>query len=262
MRPNGYVLWEGGSPHDKRPVVAIATGFVRKSKNPKTGPMIQVSLMRRDVSPDRAVMTGADKSVCNDCELRQFTVKRLSEKLGLLPGEKPPMCYVTTSQGILGAWMAYKAGTYPKLRRRAFEFAFGGRVTRLGAYGNFSNAPLWLTEKVVGASDGWTLYEHNWRAEHAQPLRRYAMASVSSEADKAQANALGWRTFRVKQAGEPALEDEVICPASAESGYKTDCYHCQLCCGTALGAKNVVINDHGPTRHRDRALLKLGLKQA
>src|SRR5262249_9607064 len=144
-------------------------------------------------------------------------------------------------------------------RRRAYHFAFGGKVVRLGSYGNFSNAPVDLVESIVSAADGGTLYEHNWRAEHAQPLKRYAMAPASSEAAKAEADALGWRTFRVKQPTDPVLPDEVVCPAAEEAGKKTTCFKCQLCCGTALGARNVVINDHGPTRQGGGQLIQLGV---
>src|SRR5262249_2179906 len=179
---------------------------------------------------------------------------------GLQAGEKPPMCYVTSSHSLLGMFRAYNAGAYPKVGRKAIEFVFSGKVTRMGMYGNFSNVPLRLVEDIAAYSKGWTLYEHNWRAEHAQPLKRYAMASVSSEAAKAAANALGWRTFRVKQPHEPVLADEVVCPAAEEAGKKTTCFKCQLCCGTALGAKNVVIDDHGPTSqaHKNN-LIQLGV---
>jgi len=258
-RPNGVVLWEGKGPTSNAPLVVIATGFARPSSNPKTGPMVQVAVLRRDIEPTEAVASGQDDAVCNGCELRPFTVRQKVEELGLMPGDKPSMCYVTSSHSLLGMYRAYKAGAYPKVGRRAIEFVFSGKVTRMGMYGNFSNVPLWVVEDVAAASEGWTLYEHNWRAEHAQGLRPYAMASVSSVGAKEDANALGWRTFRVKQPHEPVLPDEVFCPAAEEAGKKTTCFKCQLCNGTALGAKNVVINDHGPTSQAHKQqLIQLG----
>jgi hypothetical protein len=156
------------------------------------------------------------------------------------------MCYVTTSNGVRAVYDAYRRGLYPRLPRRQLPKLFAGRRVRLGAYGNFSNVPLALVEEVVRASAGWTLYEHDW-ARCDKRLAKYAMASVSSVEGKERANAMGWRTFRVKQEGEPVLADEVVCPASDEGGRRTDCYHCLLCQGTSKRARNVVINDHGPT---------------
>lgn len=46
----GYVVWRGNSPEDGAPLVAIATGFQDPSENPKTGPMVQVYLVREDIS--------------------------------------------------------------------------------------------------------------------------------------------------------------------------------------------------------------------
>jgi hypothetical protein len=246
-RPNGYTLWEGPSAEDGAPLACVATGFVHASDNPKTGPMLQVCLFRSDVPPHVAVTTGQDQSVCNGCELRQFTVKNLAEDKGLRPGHKPPMCYVTTSNGLRAKYDAYTRGKYPRVRGNQIRRLVRGRKVRLGEYGNFSNADVGLVRDIAEACDGWTLYEHNWRAAHAQPLRPYAMASVSSLAGKAEANKLGWRTYRVKRPWEPVLDDEVVCPASEEAGYKTTCDRCLLCQGTSKKAKNIVVNDHGPT---------------
>src|SRR5262249_54537561 len=159
-KPNGVVLWEGKGPTSNAPLVVIATGLARPSTNPKTGPMVQVAVLRRDMEPTEAVATGADDAVCNGCELRPFTVRQEGEELGLKAGEKPSMCYVTSSHSLLGMYRAYRAGAYPKVKRRALEFVLAGKVTRMGMYGNFSNAPLWLVEDIAAYSDGWTLYEH------------------------------------------------------------------------------------------------------
>src|SRR5262245_51085326 len=100
-RPNGVVLWEGRGPTSDAPLVVIATGLTRPSTKPKTGPMVQVALLRRDREPTEAVATGADEAVCNGCELRPFHVRKVVQEQGLLPGEKPSMCYVTSSHSLL-----------------------------------------------------------------------------------------------------------------------------------------------------------------
>ena len=52
---NGYIVWEGLSPLDQKPIVMIATGFKTKSQNSKTGgDMIQTFIVRQDVPPNVA----------------------------------------------------------------------------------------------------------------------------------------------------------------------------------------------------------------
>ena len=66
-RPNGFVIYEGPSLIDGAPIVVIATGLVRKSRNPKTGWMIQTWIMRADIAPNIALRKRLDRSVCGDC---------------------------------------------------------------------------------------------------------------------------------------------------------------------------------------------------
>lgn len=61
------ILWEGKSPFDGAPIVLIATGYARPSKNTKTGALLQTWILRQDVAPHDAVASGADASVCGDC---------------------------------------------------------------------------------------------------------------------------------------------------------------------------------------------------
>jgi hypothetical protein len=235
---NGVTLWEGRGAVDSAPLVAVLTGLHTMSDNPKTGPMPQGWLLRRDIEPTTAISTGQDASVCNDCAFRPTA------------GVVVTRCYVNVAFAPLAIYRAYHRGLYPRATRRELPDLLRWRRVRLGAYGNFSNAPWGLTRDVARASAGWTLYEHNWRAEHAQPLRRYAMASVASEAEKAEANGLGWVTYRTKHPREPRLPDEVVCPASKEAGRRLTCDRCLLCRGTSGPGKNVVIDDHGPTAGR------------
>lgn len=84
-------------------------------------------------------------------------------------------------------------------------------------------------------------YTQRWRtALHLQPTH---MASVHSETEALEAQAMGWRTFRIGN----ALAGEVQCPASREMGHKTTCAHCTLCTGQVRAtAPSVAILDHGP----------------
>jgi len=57
------------------------------------------------------------------------------------------------------------------------------------------------------------------------------MASVDTPAERVEAEAMGWRTFRVRLPDEALLPHEAICPASAEAGHKLTCEKCMACDG-------------------------------
>ena len=71
--------WRGASPVDGAPIVMIMTGLSplasEQSVNRKTGPMVQTHIVRQDMAPVVAMMSGADRSICGDCPLRPATVK-------------------------------------------------------------------------------------------------------------------------------------------------------------------------------------------
>ena len=56
--PNGYILYQGPSNIDGKPIVVIATGFANKSANGKTGDMIQTWIIREDIAPNVLSETG------------------------------------------------------------------------------------------------------------------------------------------------------------------------------------------------------------
>ena len=59
-----YLLWEGPSELDGKPIMAVATNVGQSSSNTKTGDMIQIWYMRSDIEPHQALKTGDDESVC------------------------------------------------------------------------------------------------------------------------------------------------------------------------------------------------------
>lgn len=76
----------------------------------------------------------------------------------------------------------------------------------------------------------------------------FAMASVDSAAERLEAKSLGWRTFRVRDLGEPIEPKEGVCPASVEAGHRTTCDLCRACGGHSAKAKiDMVIMAHGGT---------------
>jgi hypothetical protein len=228
-----FSLWEGPSLLDGKPIAALASGVDRPSANVKTGPMVQVYIIRTDTNPIDAVRTGGDAAVCGNCSLR-------GDGTG-----KGRTCYVRLDTGLLQVYRSWAAGRVARVKCLK---AFGhNRVIRLGAYGNMSAVPTHVTFDVTADALGWTGYEHLWRTCD-QDLRHKLMASVESEAGRSEASALGWRTFRVRTPEQPKLRGELLCPASEESGKKVTCHTCLRCSGTA--GRDTVILAHGAGRKR------------
>ena len=75
MNDNTFEVWRGNSLIDGAEIVVLMSGITRKSINGKTLDMIQISIVRTDVSPLEAVQTGLDRSICGDCKLREIIAK-------------------------------------------------------------------------------------------------------------------------------------------------------------------------------------------
>lgn len=259
MEKGGALLWKGKN-NGQRVVALVKFG----SKNRKTGDMVSLTYFLASVKPTDAIKDGRDAAVCDGCEhrpvnARQIDARRAAE-LGrkLRAEEKAPRCYVPY-RALNAQWGAFKRGKYLPLSSPARVLAFAellsGRMVRFGQYGNTTAAlPFGVALAVAKAGRGWTGYDHNWR-DAAPEWARLLMASVASAADKAEANARGWRTFRIIRDVSERLPDEIICPASPEAtamGKATvSCETCGFCNGTGNGRnpvrRNVAIIDHGPT---------------
>ena len=100
-------------------------------------------------------------------------------------------CYVTTFQGPLSVWKAYKRGAYlndsEDVRADALDI-IRARGIRWGAYGDPAMLPLFTLEAWTDQRARWTGYTHQWRADHAEGFQAYLMASVESADDAAQAH--------------------------------------------------------------------------
>ena len=234
-KPLGYILYEGSSILDDKPIVVVLTGVSRLSKNVKTGAMAQVYIIRSDVSPIFAVESGEDFSICGDCIHRGDDKRKRS-------------CYVRYDQGATNVFKAYRRGRYAVVSPSMGELAeYSDKIgLRVGSYGDPSAVPYGIWSRLL--SHGWqgvTSYTHQWRRYHE--LASFCMASVDSTQEQAQASFLGFRTFRVRPSGDDTrLQREVVCPASREAGFKTVCAACKACGGNAAKAKaHVVITSHG-----------------
>lgn len=221
---SGYILYTGPSQLDGKPIVVIAT---TSSKNSKTGGIVQTWIMRSDVEPHTALKTGQDASVCGDCPHRPAN---------------GGACYVTVFQAPLSVYRAYHRGSYQPAQRGQFA----GQIVRIGSYGDPAAVPLHVWEDYTHETAGRTGYTHQWRTADATGLGLYAMASCDVPEERTEAQAAGWRTFRVRLDTDAVMPGEVVCPASEEGGHKVTCSQCKACNGNATGRiGGIVIIAHG-----------------
>ena len=243
-KPLGFIAYEGRSKIDGRPIVVIINKIDSDSANDKTGALVQSFILRADIPPLEAIHTGADKSICGDCEHRPLLAKQT--------GRAP--CYVAVWQAPRAVFAAYKAGRYERATPAQLRAILKGRKLRIGTYGDGAAAPVELWEELTAETAGHTGYSHQWKRpdfEHARwaPL---VMASADTLDDAALANLYGMRAFRVSVGIDPQPA-EAVCPASAEAGRRTTCEKCLLCAGTSKAARDIVIADHA-TGHKKRVI--------
>lgn len=209
--PHG-VLWEGPSPVDGAPIVAIATWAVSASKaNSKTGQMVQVYILRADMNPIDAIKSGADGSVCGRCGLRG------------LHGAKRA-CYVIPMR-LAMIWEKYARGEYP----RVAITQFAGLPVRWGAYGDPAMLPEALVRKVNKVAAFHTGYTHQWREPWAQWSRGLFMASVETLVHEKTAHREGWGTFRVGAVDSSDNYATQTCPHAINQAIQ--CLDCRQCDG-------------------------------
>ena len=222
-------VWRGPSPYNGETIRATIS---RGSLNKKTGYLDSMWIHVDGVAPSEAVETGRDSAVCGDCPHR--------------PGGSLGDCYATQGQ----SWM----GGQSHARSISRDYDRGrSHVLRLGAYGD----PAMLPESVVAGEvrkyRGRALgYTHQWQHAWAGWARAYCMASADSMDQAREAQAAGWRTFRVSYDGE-MMPGEILCP----SDKGVQCADCGLCDGKRGPddrRKNIAILAHGA---RSQPLLKV-----
>lgn len=230
---NGTIIYKGPSLINGKPIVVIATGLNRTSKNAKTGEFIQTYILSDEGDrPTDAINSGKDESVCGDC------IHRKENGWGT--------CYVNLGQGPQKVYEAYQRGIYPNFNPSMLDDYFSGRIIRIGAYGDPAAIPTHIWKMLAGVSAGWTGYTHQWR-KCDPALKEYCMASVETPAQQAKARAKGWKTFRVRNDDEALEPHEFVCPASEEAGKRMKCEDCLACDGGTWNGKQVtpVIKVHG-----------------
>lgn len=224
----GYLLWQGASRIDGKPIVVIAT---MKTSNRKTGAMVQTWILRRDLLPTDAVASGADTSICGRCRFRK------ANEGG---------CYVNVGQAPNAVYRTFKAGRYPFLSSGRYSEVFGGRKVRLGAYGDPMAVPASVWRGMVRYCAGHTGYSHQWAwMPGASAYQSLVVASCDSVAMQRDASSGGWSTFRVRQDNEPLLSGEKPCPAEKGKLQCIDCPDQRNCSGNVHGQRFTAITVHG-----------------
>jgi len=230
--PSGVILYTGPSQLTGKPIVVIATGLNKSSRNAKTGGMVQTYILCADVNPIEA-LNGADTAIFGGCIHRKNPVTGVRT------------CYVRIDTGPNGVYKAWKRGVYPVLTDWA---VFTGKAIRFGTYGDPAAVPLHVWQNLAAYAGTTTGYTHQWRAKKFAGLASFCQASAETADDVIRANAKGFGTFRVLPVMESVPANAMHCPASAEMGKVTTCIECGACDG--FSKRNVAIFAHGATGHK------------
>ena len=240
-RPNALKWYDGPSEIDGSPIIGVVSGLIRPSSNRKTGDLFQTWILPRDVKPNDAVKTGEDRSVCGDCEMRPILHREKAVE------DRP--CYVKTFQGPRSVWEGVKGqpvATVDQLVNTPNRFT----GLRFGAWGDPTAIPLheWrvLLRIMCGSIDTRRSpgYTHQWRTCDRR-WSQLLMASVHTEAERQEARALGYRTFRIVSGVAEVVRGEVVCPNVTHG---VQCLKCALCNGSTGvdwdGRKDIAIAIH------------------
>ena len=220
-KPNGFIAWEGKSSFDGSPIVVIVTGIARKSKNPKTGNLLQTWILRADINPATACKEGKDFSVCYRCPLR---------------GKG---CYVNSGQAPYMIFEAYKRGSYPQASDIDLKKVTDGRSLRIGSYGDPAACPKSVWDKLISLTKKYVGYTHAWQYKEARELCGVLQASVENATLAEEAQGKGWHTFRIFDGEANCSKGETKCNAQTKG---VSCDKCMKC----NGSKNVAVRLHGP----------------
>ncbi len=227
-KPDGLIIYDGPSTIDHERIVVIATGF-KRSKNKKTGSVIQTWILVANQGPFDAAESGDDYSICGDCKHRHFR-----------------SCYVNLAHGPAHVWDAWKRGKYTPATPKSLDL-FQNKFVRFGSYGDPVAVPVSIWNSLLSVMSSHTSYTHRWRVA-PDAYRQFCMASCDTEKEVKAARAKGWRPFYARLDTDLVPEGFFICPASAEGGRKLTCVECNGCRGKkSSGQKDATIIIHGPT---------------
>lgn len=241
---SGFILWEGPSPVDGKPLVCIATKTVKKG-NKKVGKGAwQTWIIRADIHPVEAMRAGKDRSVCGNCIHRPTAVTPKIKR----------SCYVALPV-ISSVYNAYKRGRYSHIDSYYFGLRYVNDYIRLGAYGDPAMIPFQVTADVLYPRKmrglrNWSGYTHQWRELWYNPqYSQVLMLSADSIEQLQHIEQRGHRGFLTLPVGSEVPKNTSICPASKEYQTKVKksitCGDCQMCNGNSTQARSMTIIAHG-----------------
>jgi len=228
------IIYEGESNFPSRePITVIATGIKRKSKNAKTGAMVQLWIILQNESPYNASKLGIDGAVCGDCKHRR---------------SNGGACYVDLSKAPHAVYRKYSSGGYEQINNETLNHLKNLKV-RLGAYGDMFAIPYKPLKNFLSYVGKHTGYTHAWQNLDNKSIdlaRKYFVASVDSGKELSKARKLGLSTFRVKALNDNNnISNEIEC---VNTTHNKSCADCMLCSGRPsekTRPRNIYINVHG-----------------
>ena len=218
----GYVLYDGPSQLDGKPIICIAT---LKTSNRKTGDMVQTWIMRSDINPVEASQTGDDASVCGTCPHKPTALGS---------------CYVNLGQAPNQVFNSFHREIYPRFDAKKHGQHISNRKIRLGAYGDPAAVPFEVMAEFAKLGIGHTGYTHQHTHKHFD--NRYfslVMASADTPKQSLKLQALGAKTFRVALPDDGLFDHEIECLSDSDG---INCADCLKCDGQT---QNIAIAVHG-----------------
>lgn len=275
------ILYEGPSLINGTPIVVIAT----KDWNPKVGYALFTWILKQDESPEQAALHGRDEAICGSCKFRVQ-----------VPGDsKTRLCYtrLSPSEGAdetlppSEVWKRYKKDRsmlnppnedWGQAQDHGLWNYLGPLHVRIGSYGDPAAVPFRVWTELVRYVPKLqhTGFTHLW--QQCDPrLKTLCMASTDTPEERAEAQALGWRTFTVtpelhSNIPNVTVQRDVLCPATDASKGKAcpscrdaegrwDCTECRgkgripitcstcgLCAGTLVPAPSIWEKVHGKNK--------------
>jgi len=240
---NGIVWWSGPSALDGAPIALVVVGL-KESTNRKTGNMVQTYIIRTDMHPMGAVLSGADASICGGCPHR-YRVHP--------DGKRRRTCYVNIGKGVAAVYGCLTRGGYlqPDARGMGYLAKAVGRPLRMGSYGDPAAVPLPVWQSLIAflRPQVRTGYTHQWRDPRFAGFRSLCMASCDSAADVQEAEAAWWRAFHVLPVDAPSPARQVHCPSDPSGTVHVSCDSCGQCSGSGgRYTRSVWIRAHGPAK--------------
>ena len=231
IRTANTVAMQFKSQLDGESIVALFTGLQKNSKNKKLGPMVTCYILVDNFqTPQENASSGADKSICGDCALRNN------------------LCYVVKIHGPGAVYRGYLNGKSPLVSESELIALLADRnyPIRWGEYGDIAALPFSFIDNVMKSTKlEHTSYTHQWDSKNFDDRHfKYSMASIDHVKTLPLLQALHGddvRYYRMDSDGENLLPGEIRCPNKDKDGNtQVQCRDCLLCQGTSKPAKNIV----------------------